>query len=90
MPKKEDASTGKFGNRITDLKNKVRTFFKDKFPLLIRNAYKAIRQRLYYSSEFIFAYPVLVGADGMNMVLRISGSNKSNPNMKSIKPSSKS
>ena len=39
--KKEDASHGKISNRIIELKNKVRIFFNDKFPLLIRNPYKA-------------------------------------------------
>lgn len=39
--KKDDASPGKFCKGITELKNKVRIFFKDKFPLLIRDPYKA-------------------------------------------------
>ena len=39
--KKEDASPEKFGKQIIELKDKVSTFFKDKFPLWIRNPYKA-------------------------------------------------
>ena len=39
--KTEDTSTGKFGKRIIELKVKVRTLFKDKFLLWIRNPYKA-------------------------------------------------
>ena len=38
--KKEDTSPGKYGKRIIELKVKVRTLFKDKFPLYIRNPYK--------------------------------------------------
>ena len=40
-PQKEDASHGNLGNRITELKNKVRAFYKDKFPFYIRNPYKS-------------------------------------------------
>ena len=39
--KTEDTSPGKYGKRIIELKNNVRIFFNDKFPLLIRNPYKA-------------------------------------------------
>ena len=39
--KKKDASQRKISNRITELKNKIRTIYKDKFPLWIRNPYKA-------------------------------------------------
>ena len=38
--KKENVSTGKFGNRITELNTKISAFYKDKFPLWIRNPYK--------------------------------------------------
>ena len=40
--KKENVSTWKFGNRITKLKAKISAFYKDKFPLWIRNPYKVI------------------------------------------------
>ena len=39
--KKENASPGKCSNRIIELKDKVRTFYKEKFPMWIRNPYKA-------------------------------------------------
>ena len=39
--KTEDTSPGKYGKRIIELKDKVSSFFKDKFPLWIRNPYKA-------------------------------------------------
>ena len=39
-PQKEDASPGNLGNRMTDLKNRVRAFYKDNFPQWIRNPYK--------------------------------------------------
>ena len=38
--KKENTSSSKFSNRITELKNKIRNFYKDKFPQWIRNPYK--------------------------------------------------
>ena len=39
--KKKDASQRKISNRITELKNKIRTIYNDNFPLWIRNPYKA-------------------------------------------------
>ena len=39
--KTEDTSPGKYGKRIIELKNKVRIFFNDKFPIYTRNPYKA-------------------------------------------------
>ena len=39
--KTEDTSPGKYGKRIIELKNKVSAFYKYKFPLFIRNSYKA-------------------------------------------------
>ena len=50
-----ESLTGKFGKQIIELKDKVSTFFKDKFPLWIRNPYKA-SANLFFGIYFCISY----------------------------------
>lgn len=53
--KKVNASTGKFGNQITELKKKYRAFCKEIFPLWIKNPYK-VTLIIFFGIYFVLSF----------------------------------